>query len=1265
MKASKLKYVALSVVMVLTAVGLGGYFFFKSLLPDGEAYTPPPGKAPTVLDVVDKIITGNNISSKNPGNHLNVEASASFTLDGDDFDFDIKIDIDNSRSDYAKNFFIAELKKNRGAQPVVGIYYEDYIAGEPYLYIDVEGQKHAIKFASMRKLAANGVPGLFDGGLTTVDSVFAALPLGNYGPLVRSVVDALSYYGPTAFFRDAYISNDGKTAGFEADTALIKRLLNVAADAVSGIAGVNEVITGVSEILGGGNGYEDIKNAIKNIPDFKISVKAEFAGNGGLDALSVTAKTGERQVGGVTMTLGAPLMTAFPGNVDILEYSRHNLINFEVEGLVRLEAPRVIDDNGDVSYWSTSKSRPQYVYTIQADLDPFALLNGVDGSNIAASIMAMGKFRLYVRSDTPASSSYARRLELVFDPRESGMPNMYGAFTLLGQGALPSDQYLNFMLPDLIEYIAGQNLFENSVSSVAAAAAGSALSDKNIIDIGKIGILSGLTNIVDLLGLKVYEKDANSPFGLTFTLRNIDGIESFVDFLMFDDGQRIAVTVDKLSYGSMQPETDIYNSVRGSFMVAHDIAPSSSYGILTEYDYAQRFQDGYDTVDMNVSYMSSGTVGAPERKSLKVIKMLGFDSLKPGEQTVSLFLAIPPVGARITAIFDAFTDAMLPYSLIKYTYNITVRPPESATPVYTLSKSDIMSGENLYNIGVLVNGKALNAPPKILAFNLYDAPGGTLKNDAVDSGGKALTAGKYWIRAELSNGEFAEQSFYISELFIPDLSKTLIDGNPVTSIYGFSRYYSEALGHVVVEDIVPTLTNRSGASPAVSTNVYLRFESGIIKGNGFVNWDVMDMGLVVGVRYTFNTAKNGQVSSESRWYNHLPVIINTPNYLAVQSQSLPQTSLSSGQYLSGLPFIYRISNAGNIYKIDQITGNTDLVFVGNHYEIWDKNGNVIANKITVKIADDSPGNTVTTSRYYDEATGTIKNLADIQDLYLQVGSAITKYLFLTISYDGPDGATNSVTVSGSFTINPAYGRISKSSSPGTHYMYSMINSMVFSYYAVTSDNWVNTSSIYMRFDYKSGRYYLPTGASAKRYYAVNVDMIYSGSVVSGAIDGRGRLVAETLNGQPGGPNTGSVLLRFTFDFDGHTEVIDTNSFTYNGKERSRTNVSSTVTALPTLGVGNNYDLGTFGFGVTMAIKGDGASGRVYISSVYTGARSYYGSFKVYDLQGSEITDFYINESGQFSFLNGRPGLCYVIFESEELNKQIGFDWRWEAYLNFN
>ena len=85
----------------------------------------------------------------------------------------------------------------------------------------------------------------------------------------------------------------------------------------------------------------------------------------------------------------------------------------------------------------------------------------------------------------------------------------------------------------------------------------------------------------------------------------------------------------------------------------------------------------------------------------------------------------------------------------------------------------------------------------------------------------------------------------------------------------------------------------------------------------------------------------------------------------------------------------------------------------------------------------------------------------------------------------------------------------------------------------------------------------------------------------------------------------------------------------------------------------------------MAIKGDGASGRVYISSVYTGARSYYGSFKVYDLQGSEITDFYINESGQFSFLNGRPGLCYVIFESEELNKQIGFDWRWEAYLNFN
>ncbi|MDR3216422.1 MAG: hypothetical protein LBT55_03290 [Clostridiaceae bacterium] len=1227
-KAKKLLRFVIPAILVITLVVVFSVLIttYKQTAdtPNNGADTETQEKIkPT--DVLDKILEGVRLGAvPENGYSFNIDAAAAFALTGKDgsksslnFKINITLDVDPSTAT-ADNLYVVELTstKNGIETPLFNLYYKDSLTETPYIYAGVGNEKHAVKFTSVKKLVQNGVPGLTGAGASadgtdgkwSTESILALLNLGGLQGAANVIINNFALNGSNSIIKNPYISESGAEAGFEINMDNVKALIGIATELIGGIDGLDGIeaqVDGIFNAIGVDLSFVRLKDIINNLPETEIGVKAVFNANGALASLDagmkfvndvdivIDATDGSRIAeykipGGTTVSFvlsklavsaGAPLFTEFPEGFDENEYPKHNLINFEFNGTARVEAIREIDQDGN-EVW---QPRPAYDYFVKADLDPFVLLNGIDPANLENNIKAMGRFHIYAWATGTSNS----KVEIVFDPEHTGTDNLLAQFKLSSFAELASDQYLSFDISDLIYYIAG-------TPSSAGTAAASA--DETS---GAVGIINGIKGIMDMIGLE-YEKTEDG-FAISLFPRNVDLISSFQNELMTDWGERLHISFESFTYGTLSPDYDAYAPLAATKYYPYEVTnvgvPEANK-LLTEYEYGQKFQNGYTTIDMLVTYRSATSSYANQQKSCKVIKLEGFDSLTPGEKEVTVYFIIPPRSGQM-GVYDVFANGNLPYGIRKLTYTIKVAPPED-TSTYALVSDGIKAGESIFDKNIKINGTATVF--KIASFKLYTDKDGDLSN-AINTKGVARTAGKYWLEAVAENGAAVEQYIYINNIYIPDFSEKLVRGAPVLDLYGYTQYYDTATGTVKTETIVPT---------TIQTNDFLKFVNDVIVGNGFTPTELQKPN--VGLKYTYNYAEDGQVKTYTATFSGLRVIVK--DVLEWQA-SFSSSTANEGGYVNAGTWIHRADADGTLYSANLQYGS-GLKFVGGKYQIWDVYGNVIADEVVVKIWKGSSATDVNavdvTDEYYDAVTGRYKIRTDENGHPILIGLNVNKsadgknlYIELTAKYGYLKASQR-----GSISFNPAVGRFIPTTSAShlkpfaqIYYTYAQ-----FSFYNPASTEYAGTE--YLSFDYVANKYYVK--CLGRKIYAEIKLFKHDGETVvevENAFDKNGCLtVCEA--------NNGTYHLNFKFDFDGIVFVYDTVNFTIYGTSTTGSNGRTSYMSANSTISSSGLSLGYF------HTAGTGAYSSAYLKVTENGfvidhtTKGIPVELKFYDLDGNPL-----------------------------------------------
>ncbi|MDR3263832.1 MAG: hypothetical protein LBT30_05930 [Clostridiales bacterium] len=1188
--------------------------------PDIKPKEPTEGTAkirPT--DVLDMILKGVQLAAlPEDGYNFNVDSQASFTVsdnNGIEQTIGIKVnmsfDLDPSMST-AGNMYIIELTKKEGETEtaLLSLYYKDNLYETPYLYVAAGEQKHAVKFTSVKRLAQTGAPGLFSPtaaalsagkNIWTTDSVLGLLQLGEYQKVVNLIINNFVLNGANSIVKNPYIKDDKRAAGFEIDMDNVKALLDIAAELIGGVDGVASTIDAVLDAFGVKLSFSQIKDIVNNIPEMEMKVSAAFDGAGALTSLkagvkflkdtgiAIDAADGSNLAdfvipGGKTVLFelskfeikaGAPLFTDFPSGFDANSYSKHNLINFEMSGVAQIESFREIDKDGNY-IWET---RPGYDYTVEADLDPFALLNGVDKAHLEDSIMAMGKFRIFVWE----MGTTATKLELVFDPSSSGTDSILVQFQLLSFAALAGTQKLSFDVSDLIDYISGE-----PQAAGTARTADTGTVNANALDVG--GAIGNIENILNLLGFE-YEK-LDDGIALSLFPRYLDALASFQNELMSDWGERLYVTLGGFSYGTMSPNADIYTHIAtSSNMFFHSMTQEGvpdANKVITNYKYGQKFQDGYSTVDMMITYRyDNNSKLSTLKKSMKVIGTRGFDSYKTGLQEVTLFLIIPP-GSGQTGVYDAFADGNLPYGIVKYTYTVMIAAPETGA-VYSFVSDNIKAGSKVFDKEVKKDGMTMQASDRffVKSFALYtkDPSAGGVLSNGIDASGKAISAGKYYIEVVLSDGNTFAQDIYVNEIYIPNLSEKLVRGRPSTDIYGYTKYYDTVQGAVVTQEIIPSLINTSA-----SYLLFLNIGNGIIAGNGFQTTDLQKPN--VGLKYTYSYASGGNVVTTTATYDGLRVKIYD-DLLEVQADSIASSyKAHEGGYVGTGNWIHRATASGQLYTAN-LTYGSGLKFINGAYQIWDVYGNVIADKVRIVVLTGVNGTDVT-EQYYDADTGKFRVRTDGQGNPILIGAqSASLRLEIYASY----GSMPEVRMSGSFVFYASIANIASTAS--TMYAYGQIYALIFQIAPYTPGNTYGATQ-FIRYDYIAEQYYVML--NAKKYY-IDASLFAENTTtaIADAFDMYGGFnISHTDNRK--------YYLTFEFVYEGTPVYFKTAVFTINGTDAYRTRTSQNAAFAPSFSYVMSFEESSTTY-ATFYLKYDAVGGAVYATFL---DKDYTGDFKIYN-----------------------------------------------------
>ncbi|MDR2090313.1 MAG: hypothetical protein LBP62_01450 [Clostridiales bacterium] len=1137
------------VVLVMTAALTLSSCFHKRIpeAPDNAGQSVAD-KAAAIKpsQVIDMILSGARTAlGSAQENTFSAEGEAFFAVSDDGgeiskFKLEIKAAFDLAAdTNTADNVWLLELKKDENGtfKEVFSLYYKDSLSETPYLYAGVGGEKHAIKFFSLKNLAKkNGGNPLGEFGEWTAESLIGSLPLGEYTEFISLVVRNFLLDGAKSIFKNSYIKEDKSAAGFEVDTENLKSLIKIGAETLSGMDGISGTFDEIMSAAGVNLTFGGLMNAVNNLPETEIKIDAKFAADGALENLGASVKFLEDLNIGVdandgseiidieiekgkkfsfaltklNVTAGGAVIKNLPAYVDADEYVKHNLINFEITGTVRLENIVEITEDGEKIYGAAVNN--EYAIEIRADLDPFALINGIGKDQIGDSIAKMGKFNLFVYS-IGGTGSVTPFIEITFDPENSGDDCIYASVLLQGNAKMATEQTMKFDVSDLLEWIglygkasASGAAAKNAVASAAAASADGGESAGGLD-------LSFITNAIEFI------KDSEfGPVAFALYPYKIDMLAGLGDFLVGNGGERMFFGFDGFSYGTVSPGIDMYKRIKDRCIfplsVTFEGVPESNK-LLTEYEYGQAFQNGWNTVDMMVTYNNKTAVSFVEQRGLKVIEMRGFDPYTPGTQRVTLFLITPPHSKiQSAAVYDTFADGGLPYGLIKIEYDITVAEPVE-TVEYAFASDEITAGSSIFNKQIKMT-KTVGDQKTTLStlftadyFTLYKFSASAIDNKgavsrAITADGIAADAGKYIVEVSV-NGQIFTQVLYIDEVIFPDVAKKLVAGRPVSDLDAAVIYYDEEKGSLVKETV--KATNGGGAKE------YIDISGDVIKGNGKVYGQGMSD--PTEIKYTYYVTEGGKKVERTRSYGYPKVIVEDAAEKFLQSE-VKGRSFYAGSRITYLGSLLRSDGEGNTFIADTQNAGTAIVWNGKDkkYMILDERGNVIADEIKLTIhSGAAKGSSDVTDLYYDADTGRLKFPAEkLNGQNAPYGNASVKDLKVEYSawYNGRkfeyNAGKKNDNANDAYVIFTLYQNVRTYSNPIAPSAISvkqgqMFPSGLFRLYITDT-----TSNVTARFDYKTGKYYTSVVNNKKIYLDIKVYEKGTQNEITDVIDGNGLVI---------------------------------------------------------------------------------------------------------------------------------------------------------------
>ncbi|MDR2047473.1 MAG: hypothetical protein LBP79_06245 [Clostridiales bacterium] len=1051
-------------------------------------------------DVLDKILNGVRLAFMPDGWGFNIDAKAEFTINSggkeDVYGLTVNMSFDlDPGTNTADNVYIVELKKD--GEDALSLYYKDSLDETPYLYVSAGGEKHAVKFFSVKKLAKMTVSGEPNGGdAWSVESVLGLLPLGEYSDFANVLVKNFILNGEKSIFKSPYISDDGLKAGLKIDVENLKQLLGIAADLVGGIEGVAGAFDDIMEMANIDLTFSSLKDAVAAIPDMDISADATFDADGALltfetsvvfledSGIRIDGADGKEIVGieipngsrysfaltKLNVTAGAPLFTGIPQYVDTSTYAKHNLINFEIRGVARVEALREILPNGEKVY--AAGQSMAYEVEINADIDPFAFIDGIDRYNAEEVLKKLGKLNIYVYSlsDSMSKSTIA---EIAYDPENSGDDCLYLGLKLQGVAVNAGVMPMKFDLSDLLElYVFGEN-----AGAGAAVAAGAAASESGGLGID-LSVLTDITGILKTLGLEIETGGDYADFGIALYPRRMKEVAGVADMFLGYGGERLFIGFDSFVYGSVAEDYDAVSQIKTAYAFPYSLAEGD--GVLKEYKYGQAFQGGYSTINMNVRYIKGGAVDtSPTKTDLKVMGVRGFDPFTPGRQTVTLFLAVRMKANVLTAtaanaVYSTLTDAGIPFGLLKYVYEIEVSEPEDGL-TYALESDGVFTGERVIGKPVTITGGEsgkVKSNATVASFALFKKEGGAA-SDAIDANGYAVTAGKFFIEITTSDGAVFSQHVYINEEIFPNLDEVLYEGRPVSDLDMTVKYYDESLQAVVER----TVSARQSSSVSLG---YVDIMGEFIRGSGKSPNTGSESGSEI--KYEYQVGGNGGLVGITRTFSGLAVKFDNPT-LKFLTATKSSTAYEDGRIV-WMGDLLRADGNGNTYVAQTQYVGTGIVWAGGGYMVYDPLGNVVADNVIITV---KKGGEDVTGQYYDAATGKIKMRTGADGGVIAHGSQAVTGLTVELTAMYGDLKSENTAV---WTISNLYPKFKYSLSYKTVKRGAALPSGAFQINAYNSVTNNESGSYQTKYDYDAQKYYVTIG---KTKYWLDVTVYEKGT----------------------------------------------------------------------------------------------------------------------------------------------------------------------------
>lgn len=341
------------------------------------------------------------------------------------------------------------------------------------------------------------------------------------------------------------------------------------------------------------------------------------------------------------------------------DFNEVNLLNFDVTGKVFFKD----SDN--------ESNTQEATMMLKSDLDITKLMSIVDGKLVPTpnTFADAGYFRFNI---TSLAEGVGTLMEIVYDPTNSGNTQAY-VYVRLGPNTTtnPTTIRLTYEISELVEWI---NLKATEQKTVALAEPNNVDSVVNGL-VGIIGKLVGDIVITDGLTLGQITNGITYSYndGLSVNVAFLDklfeklGVSGVVSSKLFvgEGRDTIVVKVETFNWLGADAEYNAFDQCKNL-----EFATGATLNNIS-LDYMDSL-DSYLAANVNnMQGIISYSDGTSKQGNFTVVKTVGYDPTKSGEQTITVYgYSSHPNDAFLVGILAGFVD--IPFGMIKTTLTVNV-----------------------------------------------------------------------------------------------------------------------------------------------------------------------------------------------------------------------------------------------------------------------------------------------------------------------------------------------------------------------------------------------------------------------------------------------------------------------------------------------------------------------------------------------------------------------------------------------------------------